>query len=70
MLPIGGSARPIPEISTRSSGRTLTSLTTRSRRTRRSRVAFWRSPGKNAAPITTKSNTFQPSLKKSWGRRP
>jgi len=44
--------------------------TIRSRRTSRSRVAFWRSPGANAAVITTKSKTFQPSRKKSRGRFP
>ena len=54
----------------RSSGSRRITLSTRARRTRRSSVEFSRSPGKNAAPMTTKSNTFQPLLKKSCGRRP
>jgi hypothetical protein len=36
----------------------------------RSSVAFSRRPGAKDAATTTKSNTFQPDLKKSWGRVP
>ncbi len=49
---------------------TLTRRTTRSRRARRSSVTFSRMPGAKASPMTTKSKTFQPSLKKSCGRLP
>jgi hypothetical protein len=70
MLAIGGRLRTIPRSSTRTSGSTLMILTIRSRRTSRKSVAFWRSPGANAAVMATKSNTFHPSRKKSWGRFP
>jgi hypothetical protein len=69
-LVIGGSERASARTRIRRSGITLTSRTTRSRRASRSRVMFSRSPGAKASAMTTKSKTFQPSLKKSWGRRP
>jgi hypothetical protein len=67
---IGGIDRTIARNSTRRSGSTVTRRTTRSSLASRSRVTFWRTPGTNASPITVKSKTFQPSRKKSCGRRP
>ena len=42
----------------------------RSSRAIRSNVTLSRTNGRYAAPTTTKSKTFQPPRKKSWGRRP
>ena len=67
---IGGSERTIARSSTRRSGITLTTRTTRSRRASRSRVTLSRTPGTKAMPMTMKSNRFQPSRKKSCGRLP